>query len=152
MQTENNFSIPIVLAFLIFGFFSVNHASKDFNPGKIKYVNIAGQKLEVELALTPEEQAQGLGGKTGLGANESMLFVFERPERHYFWMKDMNFAIDIIWLSEDLRVVYIKKDAQPDNFLETYGPDENSKYVLEVNAGFSDKHNLKVGDEVRFSH
>ena len=79
-----------------------------------------------------------------------MLFVFDKPGQYPFWMKDMNFAIDIIWIGEDLRVVYIKKDARPELYPETYTPTENAKYVLEVPAGFSEKNNLKVGDSASF--
>jgi uncharacterized membrane protein (UPF0127 family) len=132
----------------------------------IKYVQIVGQNIKVSLALTPAEQEQGLSARQDLAENEGMLFVFTNPGKYPFWMKDMNFSIDIIWLSEDLKVVYIKKDARPESYPETYGPGENvptpkgagiptvnvgTKYVLEVMSGFSDKNNLKVGDGVLFS-
>ncbi len=120
------------------------------NINYIKYVKIAGEDIKVELALTQEEKVQGLSNRAGLKENEGMLFVFDNPRKYYFWMKGMNFPIDIIWIKEDNRVIYIKKDAQIDSFLETYGIEENSKYVLEVVAGFSEKHNLKVGDIVEF--
>ena len=79
-----------------------------------------------------------------------MLFIFEKPGKYYFWMKDMNFPIDMIWIGEDMRVIYIKKNAQPESFPKTYGPDIDSKYVLEVVAGFSEKNNLKEGDRAEF--
>lgn len=128
----------------------------------IKYVHIAGQNIQVELALTPQEQAQGLSGRRGLKEGEGMLFVFPRPGKYSFWMKNMNFPIDIIWLADppllseggarggDLKVIYIKKDAQPESYPETYEPDRNAKYVLEVTAGFSQKNNLRAGDKVQF--
>jgi uncharacterized membrane protein (UPF0127 family) len=67
-------------------------------------------------------------------------------------MKDMNFPIDIIWISEDLNIVYIKKDARPELFPESYRPETKAKYVLEVVSGFSEKNNLKVGDRVEFTY
>ncbi|MEI7709146.1 MAG: DUF192 domain-containing protein [bacterium] len=117
----------------------------------IKYVNIAGQNIKVDLALTPAEQEQGLSGRKGLKENEGMLFVFQKVGNYPFWMKDMNFAIDMIWISEDMKVVYIKKDATPASYPTTFGPNQDAKYVLEVVAGFADKNNLKVGDRVLFS-
>lgn len=117
-----------------------------------QYVKIAGQNIKVDLALTKEMQIQGLSGRKQLKEDEGMLFVFDKPDKYYFWMKDMNFPIDMIWISEDMKVVYIKKNAQPERYLETYGPDTNTKYVLEVVAGFSDKNNLKEGDSVLFTY
>jgi uncharacterized membrane protein (UPF0127 family) len=52
----------------------------------------------VELATTVIQQAKGLSGRTGLGENDGMLFLFNRPAIQSFWMKDMNFPIDIIWI------------------------------------------------------
>ena len=114
------------------------------------YVKIAGQNIKVDLAATPEAQAQGLSGRAGLKEDEGMLFIFENPGLYSFWMKDMNFAIDMIWLDEEMRVIYIKKDARPEDGLTPFGPKENSKYVLEVVYGFSDKYDVKVGDKAEF--
>ena len=115
-------------------------------------VKIAGQNVKVELAMTPEEQALGLSGRDELKEDEGMLFVFSQPGNYPFWMKDMNFEIDIIWISEDKRVIYIKKDARPESYPEIYGPENSVKYVLEVVSGFSDKNDLQVGDGVLFTY
>ena len=79
---------------------------------EVVHVKIAGQVIKVELAITPEARARGLSGRQGLTQDEGMLFVFDTPGKYPFWMKDMNFAIDMIWISEDSKVVYIKKDAR----------------------------------------
>ena len=118
----------------------------------IKYIKIAGGNIKVELALTPEDQAQGLSNRSELLENEGILFVFEHPGKYPFWMKDMNFAIDIIWIGNDMRVVYIKKYARPEEYPNTYVPNKDAKYVLEVVSGFSDKNNLQVGDRVEFTY
>lgn len=148
----------LVVLFLII-FFSKN--TSKHNLTDIKGIKIAEQNIEINLALIPAEQAQGLSGRSELKENEGMLFIFPEPGQYNFWMKDMNFPIDIIWLDEDLKIVYIKKDARPESYPETYGPASpsqggpdvslmNVKYVLEVVSGFSDKNNLKVGDRVIF--
>ncbi|OGI72922.1 hypothetical protein A3D42_01605 [Candidatus Nomurabacteria bacterium RIFCSPHIGHO2_02_FULL_41_18] len=116
------------------------------------YVGVAGQNIKVELARTPEVQARGLSGRESLKENEGMLFVFDNLGRHGFWMKDMNFPIDIIWISEDKKVVYIKKDAKPHSYPEIFAPDEDALYALEVVFGFSDKYGLKEGDSVEFAY
>ena len=142
----------IVIIFIAFiGFWLINTNQK-FNVFDIKYVRIAGQEIKVDLAITPAEQEQGLSGRSALAEDEGMLFVFNQPGKYLFWMKDMNFAIDMIWITEDMSVVYIKKNALPELYPETYGPDTPALYVLEVPAGFSDKHNLKVGDRVLFTY
>ncbi len=116
----------------------------------IKYVKIAGKMLKVNLALTGEAQEQGLSGRKSLKENEGMLFVFNQTGKYSFWMKDMNFSLDIIWISEDFHVVYIKNNASPESYPESFTPKQDAKYVLEVMSSFSQKNNLKVGDKVEF--
>ena len=149
MQNKNNFSILILMVFLVAGFFLISHSVSKNNPVSIKQVKIAGVIVKVDLALTKNTQEQGLSGRQNLNDDEGMLFVFDHPDKYLFWMKNMNFPIDIIWIGEDLQVVYIKKDARPELYLETYGPDKDAKYVLEVVSGFSERNNLKVGDVIK---
>ena len=100
--------------------------------------------------MTEEAQTQGLSGRNKLKEDEGMLFVFNHIGQYPFWMKDMNFAIDIIWLGEDLSVVFIKKNALPESYPETFTPSQNAKYVLEVSSQFLKKNNIKIGDKVEF--
>lgn len=138
----------VIVVIFVALFFGLNKNNQVTDSGK--YIKIAGQDIKVELAVTTEEQNQGLSGRAELGEEEGMLFVFNKPGKYPFWMKDMNFPIDIIWLDSDLRVVYIKKDARPESYPEAFGPDQDSKYVLEVVSGFSDKNGLKIGDIAEF--
>ena len=112
-------------------------------------------ELRVELALTHDQQVKGLSVKDHLKENEGMLFVYEQPSRQGFWMKDMKFPIDIIWLDNNGTVVYIRHNLQPCivtfAFLcPTYIPDKDSLYVLETVSGFSKKHSIKIGTHVDF--
>lgn len=140
------FLIFFAIIFLLVGY----HFWTAVNFDNIKSVKIAGLMLNVELASVPETQEKGLSGRNELRENKGMLFIFPKSAQYYFWMKDMNFSIDIIWIAEDMTVIYIKKNARPESYPETFGPDQNSKYVLEVVAGFSEKNNLKEGDRVEF--
>jgi len=115
------------------------------------FIRFAGQNVRVEIADTPAERELGLSGRERLGEKEGMIFVFDSPGRHAFWMKDMLFPLDIIWLDENLKVIYIKKDARPESYPEIFLPGEDAKYVLEVVTGFADKYNLKEGDEVELN-
>lgn len=148
-------SFVLVGIFFLLGFVLINQPDKNLAAENIRQVKIAGQTIKVDLALTKEEQAQGLSGRTHFGGkngggNVGMLFVFEQPGLYPFWMKDMWFPIDIIWIEEGLKVVYIEKNASPSSYPKTFVSEENSKYVLEVPSGFSEENNLKVGDKVEF--
>ena len=145
----------LFIVFLFFGIFLISNFSKNLTPQipeNIKHVKIAGQDIKVDLALTPAQQEQGLSGTVALAENSGLLFVFEKSGQYSFWMKDMNFPIDMIWINENMKIVYIKKDATLSSFPETYGPSDNAKYVLEINSGFSDRNKLKEGDNVLFTY
>lgn len=141
----------LLIIFFALGFFLISRSSKNFLPSEIQYVKVGGVDVKVDLALTALEQTRGLAGRTEFPEKSGMLFVFDRPGEYYFWMQGMNFPIDIIWIGEGMQVIYIKKNAGLENPLQTYGPKQNSKYVLEVVSGFSDKYGLKEGDKVEFT-
>ena len=118
-------------------------------------VIINGFELRVYLAVTNDQQIKGLSVKDHLKENEGMLFVYQQPSRQGFWMKDMKFPIDIIWLDNNGTVVYIKNSLQPCimtfAFLcPTYTPDKDSLYVLETGSGFSKKYGIKIGTHADF--
>ncbi|MGH2367275.1 MAG: DUF192 domain-containing protein [Chloroflexota bacterium] len=106
--------------------------------------------VNVEVAQTDAERARGLGGHAPLGEPEGMLFVFERPGFHAFWMRGMTFPIDILWI-EDGQVVHLEQRLPPpapdatDAALPIYTPTTAARYVLEVNAGFAEQHGIAVG-------
>ncbi|MEK7123905.1 MAG: DUF192 domain-containing protein [Patescibacteria group bacterium] len=122
----------------------------------IPFVLINNKKIIVEIAKTPIEQATGLGFRDSLGKDEGMLFIFEEKTKPGFWMKDMKFPIDIIWISGDA-IAGISENIQPptgapDENLTVYSPPEPVNYVLEVNAGFASENEIKIGDKVDFSN
>ncbi len=135
----------IVIAVLFAGFFLIKY------PQKGPLIKIGGETIKVEIADTALKQEQGLSGRTALKDREGMLFVFDHSGVYPFWMKDMNFAIDMIWLSQSGEIIYIKKNATPDSYPMAFGPNKDAKYVLEVVSGFSDKYNLKEGDKAEIT-
>lgn len=119
-------------------------------------VTIGSKEIDVTLARTPQDREKGLGGVSTLDSESGMLFVFEKPENpQVFWMKGMLIPIDIIWI-RDGKIVKIDKNVPvpaqntPDNKLKTYSAGQIVDYVLEVNAGFSDKNSIKTGGLVTF--
>ncbi len=116
----------------------------------IQYVKIAGVSVKIDLAITPEAKSRGLSGRIFLLDNTGMLFIFPTSNLYPFWMKDMNFPIDIIWIAESKQVVYIQKNATPESYPAVFGGEVKAKYVLEVPANFTEKNNVKIGDSVTF--
>lgn len=109
---------------------------------------VGGDSIIVDIADTPEERAQGLSGRESLGANEGMLFIFDEPQIPQFSMRDMNFPIDIVWISEDLNVVAVTPTIAVETYPDTFVPPGPIKYVLEVNSGLSASRGWLAGDKV----
>jgi len=114
-------------------------------------VTVGGVNLITSLSTTPDAQSKGLAIRDSLNENEGMLFIFETPQKYSFWMKDMKFPIDIIWINQDGKIVHIEKNLPPCVFLlpcPSYTPKDDSLYVLEVVSNFTNKFNINVGDPV----
>jgi len=112
-------------------------------------VTIGIHRIQVEVADTPDRIARGLSGRSRLGERRGMVFPYARAERHGFWMYDMRFDIDIIWIRED-RIVDVTSRAphDPPGALPTYRPREPADLVLEVPAGTAERLGWKIGDRV----
>jgi len=104
--------------------------------------------LAVEEVVTDEDRRRGLSGRESIDQNYGMLFIFENNGRYCFWMKDMNFPIDILWLDGDYTVVDIKHSVSPDTYPKSFCPDTQARYVLEVQAGLSAAKNIAVGSKL----
>lgn len=117
-------------------------------------VTIKNIAVRVEVVASETERVRGLSGRNILPKDGGMLFLFEKPDYHGIWMKDMKFPIDILWLSED-RVVDIEErvpssgQGSPLTSLPVYAPDMPVRFVLEVNAGFVEQHGIRIGDPIK---
>jgi len=109
-------------------------------------LHLPEKDISLIIVDTPQTRAQGLSGRENLPQNTAMLFIFEDPDTHKFWMRDMKFPIDIIWLDEKFRIVHLAPNVSPTTFPTTFESLQNSLYVLEAVAGFSHENNLKIGD------
>jgi uncharacterized membrane protein (UPF0127 family) len=117
-------------------------------------VTINGIELVADVAETNEQRTKGLSVKDALTEKEAMVFVFDTAQEHSFWMKDMKFPIDIIWLDRNKIVVHVEHNLQPcsfDGFCQTYKPDKDALYVIETVAGFAKNHNIVEGTRFDFS-
>ena len=115
-------------------------------------VRIDGATLSVEIASTTLERMNGLSFRPSLGADDGMLFLFGSPAIQNFWMKDMNFPLDMIWIASGTVVGFVQ-DAVPQPgaalwSLKIYSSPDGTDKVLEVNAGMVAQYNIKIGDTV----
>ena len=114
-------------------------------------ISINNTVFNVELAVNEDQQSRGLSGRKSIGDNEGMLFIFKPATRPAFWMKDMLFDLDLVWI-EGGKVVAINRHLPiptPNTRIDqlpTYSPPVNVDYVLEIRAGQAD--NINVGDRV----
>ncbi|MCD6482714.1 MAG: DUF192 domain-containing protein [Candidatus Aenigmarchaeota archaeon] len=114
-------------------------------------IRIGNKTIKAEIADTPAKMMIGLMKKDNITFDEGMIFIFEREGYPGFWMLNMSFPIDIIWIDKDRKIVDITRNAKPCILNCTiYKPKEKVLYVLEVKAGFVDKYKIKEGMEVKF--
>ncbi|MCU0650977.1 MAG: DUF192 domain-containing protein [Candidatus Omnitrophica bacterium] len=108
--------------------------------------------VTAEVVDTDETRARGLMSRSSLSEGQGMLFVFPQPGEYGFWMKNMLIPIDIVWMDKDKKVLDMRTNAQPcGKDCESMMPSGPSLYVIELKAGFIDRHNIRIGDEVFFS-
>jgi uncharacterized protein len=112
---------------------------------------LGGVEVEIEIANTPVEQAQGLMYRTAMPENHGMLFVNREPRYLSFWMKNTRLALSIAYIRDDLVIGNILKmkpqvcEYEPS---ERYHSKYKSLYALEMNQGWFEKHGVKAGDKI----
>lgn len=140
--------IVVVLAVIKFQGFNFISAFKT------KTVEVSNQTFNVEVADSDAERMKGLSKRKSLSDNSAMLFVFESKNKYSFWMKEVEFPLDIIFISDDT-IVEIVKNAPPQKELKgslpIYTPQKEANYVLEIKGGLSDKYGIKDGDKVKIN-
>lgn len=139
----------------IMAWFALNQPpSTDFleQAERIQAVEINGTIVHVELALSSQAQQAGLSNRALLADGQGLLFLYPSLGRRIFWMKDMNFPIDIIWIKGDRIISLTENAAVPvlDQPLTTYSPAEAVDAVLEVSAGFVHSRMIRTGMAVQF--
>ncbi|MBF6568185.1 MAG: DUF192 domain-containing protein [Candidatus Binataceae bacterium] len=105
--------------------------------------------VKVETAATPANREHGLMFRKHLDEDAGMLFVFAAPQKLYFWMKNTEIPLDMIFADQNGKVVGIVRNAQPYSE-QPVGPGKAAQYVLEVNGGFCQRHGVDKGDFLRF--
>ena len=130
----------------------ISHILKSATGQKRAKVVFDRARFGVEVVQSPEDVRKGLSGRDSIPEFGGMLFVFEKKKLYSFWMKDMRFPIDILWIN-DGRVVWIEKNAPPrppgtpDTEFLTYTSPVEANSVLEIRSGMADRFGINIGDE-----
>ncbi len=105
--------------------------------------------IRVEIAETEDSRTQGLMGRTRMDETQGMLFIFDNEEYRSFWMANTPLPLDIIFVNAKRAIVTIQRNTVPYS-QESVPSTAPAQYVVEVNAGFSDRHGLLVGDTIEW--
>ena len=119
--------------------------SNETLPFTARVISPQGVYIQVKVADTDKTRELGLSHTVSLGKKEGMLFIFPQVGMYSFWMKDMNFPIDIIWIDENLKIVDRLLSVSPSSYPKTFTPQSPVRYVLELPAGVSNDYGFIVG-------
>jgi hypothetical protein len=152
MATRTQTLIPVAIAAVIIGavgLMSIPSDSKlesvQFPKGTVKIDDIA---LQVQVADTEPRRVRGLMFQDQLPYDQGMIFVFDEIGVYSLWMLNMQFSLDMIWFDQNGNIIHIEKDVPPcKTALETmtcqsFTPDGQALYILEVTSGFVDKFHI----------
>lgn len=106
--------------------------------------------IKAVVASTSAEQEKGLGGRPALPADQGMLFPFQAAGAYGFWMKDMRFSLDIVWISSDKRVIGLIPGLSPATYPDIFYPPAPVEYVLELDSGGAAAHGIATGTQLVF--
>jgi len=142
---KNTF-LPFFMS-LCFQFLFVNTSYADTVPPQVCHLDNC---VTVEVVSKQGDVERGLMYRASLDQNKGMLFVFANDGKYSFWMKNMRFNLDILWISFDDRIVYIGQNipACMSDLCPIYTSDQSARYVLELRSGFTTTHHWKVGDKL----
>lgn len=129
--------------------FLLSCSVKQFQGPTITLLTEKPVTFAIEQAVTIEEHRRGLSNRTILAPDHGMLFTFDPPRETYFWMKDVLIPLDIIFIDATMHIMDIQENAPVcTTFCPFYESEQPVKYVLEINAGLSQKYGIHAGQEV----
>lgn len=125
------------------------YAKISANATKLQEIQVGTHFFLVEVAQTSAEREKGLSGHHPLNSNQGMLFIYPTPGIYSFWMNEMRFAIDIVWISENKRIINITRNVSPTTYPQTFKPPSPVQFVLEIPAGSADEYQLQIGNQLK---
>jgi uncharacterized membrane protein (UPF0127 family) len=121
-------------------------------PAVVSLTLPSGKVLQTEVMASDEDRAMGLMFRPSLAQDHGMLFTFDRVDFHGFWMKNCKFAIDMVWLDEEKKVVHVAESVPPckSDPCPVYQPLRRAAYVVELNAGQARREKAILGATLTF--
>lgn len=113
-------------------------------------LQVNGHTLSLEIAESDAARERGLGGRKNLAENKGMVFIFDKASRQCFWMKGMEFPLDMVFMNAQRQITTIRSDISPKTYPKNYCADD-TKYVIELNAGEAARLGLHPGQTLSFS-
>lgn len=104
----------------------------------------------LKIATSSEDLEKGLSGTESIPNDQGMLFAFSEPDKRGFWMLDMSFPIDIVWVDENKTVIGITPNLSPDTYPNIFFPPGPIMYAIELNAGYAEKNGIATGTPLTF--
>jgi len=136
----------LAIVFFILYFFDLTHSNPQM---VIRTIN--NSPIELEYAKTNNQQQLGLSNRKSMPANHAMLFMFLKEQPLFFWMHNMKFPIDIIWLDGACKIIDISPSQQPceeNKSCPVISPKGNAKFVLETVSGFAEANHLIINQNL----
>ncbi len=154
---KNNLYKALIIISIILFFVYVNK-NLDKKPASTE-IKMASSTIYAQIADSDTERSLGLSYTKELGKNAGMLFIFDQIGSKNFWMRDMNYDLDIIWLDENKQVTGFFENAKRESYnklnpssSKVFHSPEQTKYVLELNAGSIKELKIKVSDILDFKY
>lgn len=113
-------------------------------------LHTGGKQYTLRVAATSQAQQKGLGDIAAMPKDGGMLFWFTDDKTRCFWMKDMHFSLDIIWLDADHRVTHMERGLSPETYPHVFCPAEPARYVIELNSGEAARAGIENGETLTF--
>lgn len=135
--------LAVIIIYFIFG---------RSRPVVFKVARVGEASVKVEVVESLPAQQRGLSGRASLAPDSGMLFIYQDKDIRYFWMPDMNFVLDVLWIADGV-VVGLQENipfASVDGSIPRFKSPVPVDMVLELNSGWIEKYGIKVGDKVEY--
>jgi len=151
--------VTLLLVIALLGFFIVNNFIPNepeveyytfTKEGELTFTDSLGtlkSKIDIEIADNVYERSLGLMNRKEMNENQGMLFIFPESEYQSFWMRNTLISLDMIFVNDKKEIVTIHKNTKILSD-QSYPASKLALYVVEVLAGYTDKHDIKIGDKI----
>ena len=152
--------VSVIVVLVLALFFVMNNCNQNIEPeyyyfnkdGELTFTDSLGNsiiKIDLEIADNEYKRQLGLMNRPTMEENQGMLFIFPVEQMQSFWMRNTLISLDMIFVNKDKKIVTIHKNTKVLSS-QSYPSTEPSMYVVEVVGGFTDRHNIVVGDKINW--